>query len=138
MKRLWHGIEDGAILAALGLGPLVWGGLDIGIETLAAAESEARRTVALAITFSLMTVGCLARLARPSFQQVFLDPLCGTGTIPIELGLGWRGVRVFCGDIDNDALRATVACGMRRASHWPLTGGMQPVFQSPRVGWMRS
>jgi len=78
MKRVCHTIEDGALLAALGLAPLLWGGLDVGIETTAAAGSEARRMVALALIFGLLAAGCLARLARRLLEHD-PDPIVRTG-----------------------------------------------------------
>ena len=94
MKRLWHAVEDGAILAALGLGPLLWGGLDIGIETPAAAQGEARRTVALALVFGLMMAGCLARLARRLLERG-PDPIVRTpADLPALALLVWMGLAV--------------------------------------------
>ena len=78
MKRAWHSIEEAAILIALGLAPLLWGGVDIGIETASAAQGEARRLIALALIFGLMGVAGLARLARRLLERA-PDPLVRTG-----------------------------------------------------------
>ncbi len=48
----------------------------------------------------------LVRLTRPDANDVFLDPLCGTGTILIERGLYGRHGLLIGGDIDQAAVMA--------------------------------
>jgi len=52
---------------------------------------------------------CMARLTRPSEGEVFLDPLCGAGTIVLERALAWPAKSILCGDIAADAIAATIA-----------------------------
>ncbi len=49
---------------------------------------------------------CVARLSRPGPDELFVDPLCGAGTIAIERALGWPARRVLCGDLAHEAALA--------------------------------
>lgn len=60
-------------------------------------EASLRPTVARA----------MVRLAEPTNDDVFLDPMCGAGTILIERGEYGRYVRLWGGDIDPKAIAAT-------------------------------
>ncbi len=65
----------------------------------------------------------LSRLADPAPGQVFADPFCGDGTIPIEAALLTPGLRVHAGDLDpvrvanarRNAARAGVNIDFRQA-----------------------
>jgi 23S rRNA G2445 N2-methylase RlmL len=48
----------------------------------------------------------MVRLSQPEKEDVFLDPMCGAGTILIERGLAEWHALLLGGDIDNEALRA--------------------------------
>ena len=50
---------------------------------------------------------CLARLAAPTSAELFLDPMCGGGTIALEAALGVPCKAVICGDVDPEAVAAT-------------------------------
>lgn len=50
---------------------------------------------------------CMARLTEPGPGEVFLDPMCGAGTIAIERALAWPCKTVLCGDLDPEAVAAT-------------------------------
>ncbi len=47
---------------------------------------------------------CLIRIAAPQAGELLLDPMCGSGTIPIEAALSWENLRVVGGDVDPEAL----------------------------------
>lgn len=50
--------------------------------------------------------GAMVRLSQPQRDDVFLDPMCGAGTILIERGLAeWHSL-LLGGDIDDEALQA--------------------------------
>jgi len=50
----------------------------------------------------------LVQLTQPGNSDVFLDPMCGTGTILIERGLACRHGLLIGGDIDGAAIAAAV------------------------------
>ena len=53
---------------------------------------------------------CLARLTRPEPGDVYVDPLCGAGTVAIERGLGWpAGATIIGGDVDARAVSMAAA-----------------------------
>ncbi|MGQ9631170.1 MAG: methyltransferase domain-containing protein [bacterium] len=54
---------------------------------------------------------CMVALSRPEPEDVFLDPMCGTGTILIERALFGRYKKIIGGDIDpvaKDAAEANI------------------------------
>ena len=50
----------------------------------------------------------LVQLTNPEDHDVFLDPMCGAGTVLIERALSGRYTRLHGGDIDEDAVRHTL------------------------------
>jgi tRNA (guanine6-N2)-methyltransferase len=50
---------------------------------------------------------CMARLTEPVAGDVFMDPMCGAGTLVVERALGWGFSALLCGDIAEDAVQAT-------------------------------
>uniref|UniRef100_A0A8D8WKS4 THUMP domain-containing protein 3 n=1 Tax=Cacopsylla melanoneura TaxID=428564 RepID=A0A8D8WKS4_9HEMI len=60
-----------------------------------------RNIVEFNITTLKATIGYnLVRLASPSSGDIFLDPMCGGGTIPIECALSYPNVHFLSGDIN--------------------------------------
>ena len=51
----------------------------------------------------------MVRLTRPGPDEVFLDPMCGSGTILIERARAGRYAQLLGGDADPKALEATLA-----------------------------
>lgn len=56
----------------------------------------------------------LVQLTRPAPDDLFLDPMCGVGTILIERALAGRYARLWGGDLDPEAVAATRANVGRR------------------------
>ena len=52
---------------------------------------------------------CMARMTEPAATDVFMDPMCGAGTLAVERGLGWSVATLLCGDIAEDAVQAASA-----------------------------
>ncbi|KAK3102189.1 hypothetical protein FSP39_009469 [Pinctada imbricata] len=50
---------------------------------------------------------CLLRLCKIKEGDVVCDPMCGTGSIPIQASLGWPGSYHLCGEINNKSLSRT-------------------------------
>lgn len=61
-----------------------------------------RSTLKASVAFSLCW------LANPATATTLVDPLCGTGTIPIEAALQWPHLTVIGGDRSDDELRLAV------------------------------
>jgi len=49
---------------------------------------------------------CMMLLSTPSSTDVFVDPMCGVGTIPIERALAGAYKRVIGGDVEESVIRA--------------------------------
>jgi tRNA (guanine6-N2)-methyltransferase len=62
-------------------------------------EAALRPTIAAAMVY----------VARPQDDEVFLDPMCGSGTILLERALSGRHGLLLGGDIDPAAVKATLA-----------------------------
>lgn len=49
---------------------------------------------------------CMVLLSEPSPVDVFVDPMCGVGTIPIERALFGQYKRIIAGDVEDSIIRA--------------------------------
>jgi len=80
-------------------------GLRLSDETMRHREYKAAHIEA---SLRPSVAASMAWLAEPQPNDVFLDPLCGAGTVLIERALFGRHQMLLGGDLDNDALRAAV------------------------------
>ncbi len=89
---------------------------------LAHIPASLRPTIAYAMVF----------LSAPQDQDVFLDPMCGAGTILIERALGGRAAAIIGGDLDAEAVAAAqmnsapyprIQLVRWDATHLPLAAG---------------
>ncbi|HVQ44933.1 MAG TPA: methyltransferase domain-containing protein [Candidatus Saccharimonadia bacterium] len=67
------------------------------------------RAVERAAALRPTIAAAMVRLSEPADDDVFLDPLCGTGTILLERALAGRHGLLLGGDIDVGAVKAAVA-----------------------------
>lgn len=73
-----------------------------------------RNRVATGVTTLKASVAySLVWLARPEGATTLVDPLCGTGAIPVEAALGWPHLRCLGGDISSGDLEIA----RRNAAH---------------------
>lgn len=62
----------------------------------------------------------LAYLTKPEADDLFLDPMCGAGTVLIERARAGRYQKLFGGDISSDAVEATVANLGKQHKPWDV------------------
>ena len=112
-KGAWEQVEENAALE-------VWVRADqdraaIGIRL--SDNTMRHRTykeVHLPASLKPTVAAAMVRLTRPTPEDVFLDPMCGSGTILIERALAGRYAQLLGGDLDEEALEATRANVGRR------------------------
>lgn len=104
----WKPVEDDAVLE-------VWvqtiqARLLVGLR-LSTNELRRRswRAVSLPAALKPTIAAAMVRLSDPDPNDLVLDPMCGSGTIPIERALAARYRLILCGDIDPAAVAATRA-----------------------------
>ncbi len=78
---------------------------------LTSAEHRARggRTMEREAALRPTIAAAMVSLSRPQDDDVFLDPMCGSGTILLERALAGRHGLLLGGDIDGAAVKATLA-----------------------------
>lgn len=65
------------------------------------------KTSSLPASLKPTVARAMVMLSEPRPDDVFLDPMCGSGTIPIERAHAERYQLIFCGDVDPRAVQAT-------------------------------
>jgi 23S rRNA G2445 N2-methylase RlmL len=76
---------------------------------------------------------CLARLTQPIAGDIFLDPMCGAGTVAIERRLSWPCRRALCGDIACEAVQC--AAKNAEAADLPLKPHVWDARELPLADW---
>ena len=77
----------------------------IGIPLTEKGLHHRNRIVYGKTSLSASVAYALLFLAQPFDGMVFVDPMCGTATIPIEAALSFKNASYLCGEIDPEALR---------------------------------
>lgn len=104
----WKEVEDDAVIEAWA--QLVGNRLLVGFR-LSTGELRQRawRSASIPAALKPTVAAAMVRLSRPRNEDVFLDPMCGSGTIPIERALAGRYKLILCGDAAAAAVAATRA-----------------------------
>jgi 23S rRNA G2445 N2-methylase RlmL len=104
-RRQWKAVQQGeqVELWANLLGRELLLGLRLSDESM---RHRPYQQVHLPATLRPSMAAAMVRLTRPSAHDVFLDPMCGTGTLLIERGLHGRHRLLLGGDIDQAAILA--------------------------------
>ncbi len=104
-RRQWRAVREGeqVELWANLLGRELLLGMRLSDETM---RHRSYQQVHLPASLRPSMAAAMVRLTQPAPDDVFLDPLCGTGTILIERGLYGRHGLLVGGDIDQAALMA--------------------------------
>lgn len=104
-RRRWKAVREGeqVELWANLLGRELLLGLRLSDESM---RHRPYQQVHLPATLRPSMAAAMVRLTRPSPDDVFLDPLCGTATLLIERGLFGRHRLLIGGDIDQAAIMA--------------------------------
>ncbi len=104
-RRQWKAVQEGeqVELWANLLGRELVLGLRLSDESM---RHRPYQQVHLPATLRPSMAAAMVRLTQPSPGDVFLDPLCGTGTLLIERGLYGRHGLLVGGDLDPAALAA--------------------------------
>ncbi|MHB1319082.1 MAG: methyltransferase domain-containing protein [Anaerolineae bacterium] len=131
-RQQWKAVQSGEqveVWANL-LGRELVVGLRLSDETM---RHRAYQKVHLPATLRPSVAAAMVRLTEPGDTDVFLDPMCGTGTILIERGLAGRHGLLVGGDIDGASLAAAAenvgpSHKPRQLMHWdarqlPLADG---------------
>ncbi len=101
----WQGVNDGEDLE-------IWANL-IGSEFIcglrlsdATMRHSTYKVAHVPASLRPSVAAAMVRLSQPEKDDIFLDPMCGAGTILIERGLAEYHGLLLGGDIDDKALRA--------------------------------
>jgi 23S rRNA G2445 N2-methylase RlmL len=79
----------------------------LGVRLTREGSLHRRHRVAIGLTTLKASVAySLLWLAGPKEDDVLLDPMCGSGVIPLEAASAWPGVTAMGGDISARELRA--------------------------------
>jgi 23S rRNA G2445 N2-methylase RlmL len=106
--REWRVVEENAQLE-------LWLHLVGGLFLLGVRLSDERMRrhaglrVSLPAALKPAIAAAMVRLSRPQEDDMFLDPMCGAGTILIERGEAGRYRQLLGGDADPEAVAATLA-----------------------------
>jgi len=102
----WRLVEDDAQLELWVhlIGARLIAGIRLSDITL---RNRTYRRVSLPAALKPTIAASMVRLSRPAPDDVFLDPMCGSGTIPIERALAGRYALILAGDRDPEAVAAT-------------------------------
>lgn len=105
--RRWRLVEEGGVEFWLTLLP------DRGLLALRLTDARTRhreyRSEHLPASLRPSAAAALVWLTRPGPKDVFLDPMCGAGTVLIERAFAGRYGLILGGDIDPAAMAATQA-----------------------------
>jgi len=86
----------------------LWGDhVRLGLALTRKPLGQRNRQVSLPASLPGPVAYAMAVLTRPRPQQVFLDPMCGTGSIALERAENWRYGLLVLGDLDARAIEAT-------------------------------
>jgi 23S rRNA G2445 N2-methylase RlmL len=94
--ELWLTLTPGAVLLALRLSDETLRHRSYKVEHLAASLRPA-------------AAAAMVRLTKPNDHDIFLDPMCGAGTLLIERALAWRYKKLLGGDEDPEAVATALA-----------------------------
>ncbi|NPV06650.1 MAG: methyltransferase [Anaerolineae bacterium] len=67
------------------------------------------RAVSLPASLPGPVAYAMAHLTRPQARDLFVDPVCGSGSIPLERAENWRYAIILAGDSDHQAVMAARA-----------------------------
>jgi 23S rRNA G2445 N2-methylase RlmL len=85
------------------IGGRLFAGIRLSDITL---RNRTYRHVSMPAALKPTVAAAMVRLSRPGGNDVFLDPMCGSGTILIERALAGRYALLLGGDSGNDAIAA--------------------------------
>ncbi|MGI6367501.1 MAG: methyltransferase domain-containing protein [Anaerolineae bacterium] len=104
-RQQWKAVESGEDVEVWVnlLGREVLVGLRLSDETMRHRDYQ---KVHLPASLRPSVAAAMVRLSAPRANDIFLDPMCGTGTLVIERGLAHRHGLLLGGDIDRAALAA--------------------------------
>ena len=104
----WHGVQAGEDVE-------IWANL-IGLDFIcglrlsgASMRHRSYKRVHLPASLRPSVAAAMVRLTEPDPSDVFLDPMCGAGTLLIERGMAEQHALLLGGDIRGNALRAAAA-----------------------------
>lgn len=102
----WRLVEDDAQVEVWVhlIGGRLIAGLRLSDITL---RNRTYRRISLPAALKPTIAAVMVRLSRPQAEDIFLDPMCGSGTIPIERALAGRYALILAGDSDPEAVAAT-------------------------------
>jgi 23S rRNA G2445 N2-methylase RlmL len=106
-RQQWKSVQSGEqveVWANL-LGRELVVGLRLSSETM---RHRAYQKIHLPASLRPSVAAAMVRLTEPDDSDVFLDPMCGTGTIVIERGLAGRHRLLIGGEIDGASLAAAI------------------------------
>lgn len=131
-RQQWKAVQSGEqveVWANL-LGRELVVGMRLSDETM---RHRAYQKVHLPATLRPSVAAAMVRLTEPGDNDIYLDPMCGTGTLLIERGFAGRHGLLIGGDIDGASLAAAVenigpSHKPRQLLHWdarqlPLADG---------------
>jgi len=78
-------------------------GLKLSSEIM---HNRAYKVVHLPASLKPTVAYCMVLLSKPTSTDVFVDPMCGAGTIPIERALAGAYKKVIGGDVEESIIRA--------------------------------